>query len=52
MRLSLVYEVLCSKKEGESKMEGSNMKKDCRACARRKKGGLLYFEANTPTPPL
>jgi hypothetical protein len=43
----------CVAKEGESKMGGNNMRKElCRVCARRKKGGLLYFEVNTPIPPL
>jgi hypothetical protein len=47
MRLSLVYEVFCVAKGGENKMRGSNMREElCRVCARRKKGGLLYFEVN------
>jgi hypothetical protein len=41
-------------KDGESKMGGSNMKKEfvSRVCKKEKNGGLLYFVANTPTPSL
>jgi hypothetical protein len=51
MRLSLVYEVLCSKRWGEQRWEVVIWRSDCVACTRRK-NEAFYTLRPTPTPPL